>query len=368
MKKKKLTVESSPVYKPLLDDLLTALRSGEIRPGDWLLGENALAREYGIGHISVRKALGYLEKEGYIKRMPGRGTQVLEKPEKLTEIIILCLKPYQTAKISENKFYMPIMNTIGSMADDRGLISKLLYHGWIENIDPADYWASEKFGRSTGLVLLGETYPEFIPPPDTIKGPAIQVDHRIPGLDIDSVEPDNFESGRIMAAHLAGLGHTRMVYFSWRKEEKFCPDRLRGVLAGIKEARIQGLASPPVQCSVGGRDSDRASGYSSMKRLLTKDVSFTGIIAYDPSIARGAVRALNEAGIRVPEDVSVVCTASSAPHNDSGRLLTHVYVDRNDVACTAFERLIWRFDNMEEPADDLKAPVRLVPGETTERV
>ena len=367
-KKKKLTVKSMPVYQPLLDDLLSSFKNGTIKPGQWLLGENALAREYGIGHLSVRKALGFLEKEGYIKRMPGRGTQVLEKPADLTEILILCLKPYYDAEISENSFYLPVINIIRGLARKQGIITKLIYHDWLEDTDPQEYWSSITFSKSTGVILVGETQPQCIPDLSLISGPAVQVDHRIPGLALDSVEPDNFESGRMMAAHLAGLGHTQMVYLGWHLEKEYNPERVKGVLQGLKESSIPGLAAEPAACTLGMGDDDPASGYTAMKDILDKGVSFTGVMTYDHQIALGAIRAMEKADIQVPEDVSVICAAPETVYDNSGRPLTHVTIDREGIARHAFERLLWRFEHMNKPPEELKNPVLLIPGATSMRM
>ena len=105
-----------------------------------------------------------------------------------------------------------------------------------------------------------------------------------------------------------------------------------------------------------------------MRQILDQDVHFTGVITYGPGIAAGAIRAMHEEGIKVPEDVSVICAAAATLHDHLDRPLTHVTIDRESMADQAFQRLVWRFDNMDMPPEDLKNPVRLVPGATSIRI
>ena len=363
-KKLRLTKNGDPVYQPLLEDLRTFIGNGTIKPGDWLLGENRLSKQYGISHISVRKALSFLEKEGCIRRIPGRGTQVLEQKTQLSDILILILKPQPQFKLTEDNLYFPAINLIRRLAAEQDIYTKIVHHDWLENIDPEKYWASINFKPDTGVILLGETQRECLPALNTINGPAVQLDHSIPGLELDSVEPDNLDTGRKMVAHLAGLGHRDLIYMSWYKEEDLNPDRLKGVFTGLKEAGIPDLAAPPLKCTIGTGERFTETGYNAVKELITNKVSFTGVMANNPGFAHEAIRALTDSGLRVPEDVSVACVGSKSVFDRVGRPLTFVEVDMESVAEEAFRRLLFRISTMNAPAEALKVPVRIVPGAT----
>lgn len=363
-KTSKLTADIQPVYQPLLDDLLAAFEGGSIKPGEWLLGENKLSRQYGIGHISVRKALSMLEQQGYIRRIRGRGTQVLERKSSLSEILVLSLKPKAVADISENKLYLPVINRVRKLGAAEDIITKLVYHDWLEDVDPQAYWASFNFKPDTGVMLIGETEESCLPALSDIQGPVVQVDHRIPGLKIDSVEPDNAACGRNMVEHLAGLGHRKLIYLSWYKEKELNPRRLEGVFEGLEKAGIPELAVPPVLCSIGTGDGFTKSAYDALRELLKNKASFTGIMANNAGFAEEAIRALTDAGLRVPEDVSVVCVSSRVVSDQRGRPLTYVDVDMERLADEALHRLLYRFKNRGEPDREIAVPVRLVPGAT----
>ena len=67
---------SIPLYEQLADTLRDKMYAGEYTFGDRLPSERALASEFGISHLTVRRALTMLEEEGLIVRIQGKGTFV----------------------------------------------------------------------------------------------------------------------------------------------------------------------------------------------------------------------------------------------------------------------------------------------------
>lgn len=68
-----------PLYYQLYTSLLERIRSGEFAVGDMLPSERQLSRDYGVSRITAIKALDLLEREGYIERLQGRGSFVVER-------------------------------------------------------------------------------------------------------------------------------------------------------------------------------------------------------------------------------------------------------------------------------------------------
>lgn len=68
-----------PLYYQLASILREHIVSGKYLAGDRLPTEEALARDYDVSRITIRQALGDLEKEGFIKREAGRGTFVADR-------------------------------------------------------------------------------------------------------------------------------------------------------------------------------------------------------------------------------------------------------------------------------------------------
>lgn len=113
---------------------------------------------------------------------------------------------------------------------------------------------------------------------------------------------DNIAGGRMAGEHLIARGATRIGFIG--DVDDHYPefrDRYRGLCAALRAA---GLPVDP------GLHADalsvEQSGYDATKRLLARDLPFDALFAASDLIALGAVRALTEAGRRVPEDVAII--------------------------------------------------------------
>ena len=69
---------SKLLYKSLYNEIKHGIRDGAFPIGSFLPTENDLCLQYSVSRTTVRKALGMLENEGYLRITQGRGTEVLE--------------------------------------------------------------------------------------------------------------------------------------------------------------------------------------------------------------------------------------------------------------------------------------------------
>ncbi len=112
------------------------------------------------------------------------------------------------------------------------------------------------------------------------------------------VDVDNINSSREMVQHLFRLGRRRVATITGPRNMIGGADRLKGYLTALRD---RGLA-PDSTLIVEG-DFTEAGGYAGMKRLLPFKPD--AVFAASDMMAVGALRAIREAGLRVPEDVAV---------------------------------------------------------------
>ena len=103
----------TPFYVQLMEELETSIRNGVYKPGDKIMTEAEMAKEYGVSLITVRKAVGSLMEKGLVVRKQGKGTFVT-KPKysrnmkKLQSFTEMCeqmgVKP--GAQVLENRLIM----------------------------------------------------------------------------------------------------------------------------------------------------------------------------------------------------------------------------------------------------------------------
>jgi LacI family transcriptional regulator len=117
----------------------------------------------------------------------------------------------------------------------------------------------------------------------------------------DSVVPAN-EAGAYQAgAHVFSLGHRGVAVLAGPKVLTTTTDRLAGVR---RAARDHGRALPARRIAY--TDFTRDSGAAALVELLDAEPALTAVIALNDSLAVGALSALRERGVRVPEEMSVV--------------------------------------------------------------
>jgi LacI family transcriptional regulator len=120
------------------------------------------------------------------------------------------------------------------------------------------------------------------------------------GDGIDSLTIQNFRGAREMTAHLLSLGHRRIAIIKGSARNYDAAERLRGYRMALREECIN--HEPLLER---GGDFTEAAGYAAALELLALKHRPTAIFAANDSMAIGALSALRESGVSVPEEMAV---------------------------------------------------------------
>ncbi|MBZ5616490.1 MAG: LacI family transcriptional regulator [Acidobacteriia bacterium] len=154
-----------------------------------------------------------------------------------------------------------------------------------------------------GVILLNTPVVRALPVPVV----AISGHHRVPG--VTNIAVDNKKATFDALEHLVKLGHRRIAFFKGHRGSSDTEYRWRGVL---RAAAKLGIAVRPELTIQLQRDAENPGpsvpeeGYATAQELLATRERFTALFAFNDISAIGAMRAFRDAGLRVPEDVSVV--------------------------------------------------------------
>ena len=137
--------------------------------------------------------------------------------------------------------------------------------------------------------------------------PAATIGCELPGDTVSSIMVDNEAGGRLALEHLHQLGHRKIAYIRGPKLLFDSAPRWRGIQKFAQGAGLEIDHNLVMQLP----DSlDTNSGFESGQRfteeLLQKKKRFTALLAFDDLTALGAIRALTKAGLKVPEQCSVI--------------------------------------------------------------
>lgn len=166
-----------------------------------------------------------------------------------------------------------------------------------------DYEDSRK---ADGIILLG--YGDYEIYRERLDSLVAQGTHFVRWGSVDpdgrgtTIGCDNLRGGTDAGAHLIARGRRRIAFLGDASGHypEF-QERYRGLTAAMRDAGL----TPDIRLQVDAL-SDERSGQEACQRLLERGIPFDAIFAASDLIAIGAMRALAEAGLRVPEDVAIV--------------------------------------------------------------
>ncbi len=156
--------------------------------------------------------------------------------------------------------------------------------------------------RVDGLILIAMLTDSTIVPSLVEAGlQFVQINGMVTDAAVSNVDIDNAGAVRRVIAHLAGLGHRRIALLGGQLNSPSTPPRRDGYWQGMQE---HGLPVDPEIVLEGLYD--RAWGREGMARLLASDDPPTAVFAGGDGIAEGVYDTCRQAGVRIPEDLSVV--------------------------------------------------------------
>lgn len=168
---------------------------------------------------------------------------------------------------------------------------------------------------------------------------------------VTNIVLDHHKAAFLGLRHLQELGHKQIAFLRGQPESSDSEARWTAICEVAKELKIEIAPQRVVQLS--GLDSTPELGYPFGKELLARGVPFTALFAYNDISAIGAMRAFQEAGLRVPADVSVVGFDDIASATFCLPALTTVKQPLKKMGRIAAETLLARIEENGEFAPEI---------------
>jgi len=135
--------------------------------------------------------------------------------------------------------------------------------------------------------------------------PYILIDRKFLGLAANFVGVDDEAVGLLATGHLIAQGCQRVAHIRG-PETSTALGRLEGYKRALGAHGLTALPECIVPIGASGDDRGEPGGYEAAKKLLSLDRPPDGIFCFNDPIALGAMRAILDAGLRIPEDIAVV--------------------------------------------------------------
>ena len=204
--------------------------------------------------------------------------------------------------------------------------------------------------------------------PGTIRLPTITVSCPDHGEGVMNIVLNHARAAELAVGHLAGMGHRQLAVIKGQAFSSDTEPRWQNIRKAA--ARFGLHLDRKLVAQLEGDAPTHEPGYYATQRLLAANTPFTALFTFNDVSAIGAIRALREAGLRVPQDVSVVGfddVQSAAFQNPA---LTTVRQPLNRMGVLAAEALLRRIGEADglvdhSPHKELMVDPELVVREST---
>ncbi|HUV06356.1 MAG TPA: LacI family DNA-binding transcriptional regulator, partial [Spirochaetia bacterium] len=194
-----------------------------------------------------------------------------------------------------------------------------------------------------GMIVTSWYHDDFIREIEKIGIPLVLVDYYLPTEDISSILSDKTDGVIKGIEHLASLGHRRIAYLRGDITVLGSSDRLIGYRRAVDMFHLDRDENLILSC-----DFSIKSAYEAMKTFLGTTGEYpTAVMAINDIVAMGAMEAIKERGLKIPEDISVLgfddidLASEVIPH------LSTMHVKKRTMGRLAVQRLLDIIENRE---------------------
>lgn len=236
-------------------------------------------------------------------------------------------------------YFAELASFVIAAAEEAGLVTLVEQTGGDRDRELA-LLQSPRLNRTDGLILsplgLGQEDAAALAGPL----PVVMLGERTFDWPCDHVTMRNVEAARAATEYLIASGRRRIAVIGENEAEVMGSARLR--LRGYREALAAHGIEYDERLVARATLWHRADGARAMHHLLDRGVDFDAVFGFNDTLALGAMRVLQEAGLRVPQDVAVLGFDDLDEAAYAIPSLTTVDPGREWIARTAVETLVAR--------------------------
>jgi len=291
-----------PLYRKIYLDLKKKIVSKELEPGSKLPYERELCDQYGVKRVTIRKSLEMLAQEGLITKHMGLGSFVagesapvaMPNPDSASTILFIMRRNENDIYHNTSSCNTRIFFEVEQICRKNGYL--LSYVGLDEQTSVLDIAREHPV---SGVFLVSSYHENTIRELTRMKMPTVLLNHYDPRL--LSVMPDNQHMLSLVVGYLSEMKHRRIAYVDGMPDSRNAQERWEAFRFAMLE---HGLEAEPALYFVGNWTFD--GGRAAARELLKSKELPTAVFAASDMMAAGVMEELRSAGIRIPQDISVV--------------------------------------------------------------
>ena len=269
-------------------------------------------------------------------------------------------------KGTQNMLFAAIVEQMQGMIEQKGYACMIYYITEDDNeLEQALQICRER--RPYGILFLGNNPENFKKHFAEVNVPCVLVTNSAAQLgfaNLSSVSTDDEAAAKFAMEHLFAMGHKKVGVLGGKvSDSRMTFLRYEGCRKAFEEHGIKFNMELQYETAY----YTNSGGYYAMGRLLDKNPDITAVFAMSDVMAIGAIRAIKDRGLRVPEDISVI----GYDGIDIGKYmiprLTTIRQHREGIAGHSVEILLKCIDEDAMAVHEIE-PFYLVPGESVRRI
>jgi len=256
-------------------------------------------------------------------------------------------------------YHNKVVNSIGDHLMEAGYFYFTAHHRRRKHL--AEQYSRMLLGRGAEALIAVDTPLEH---PFSVPVVSVAGHRTIPG--VTNVILDHRFTAELVLTHLHSLGHRRIVFV---RGQSFSADATESWRCIADVAQAVGIPIRPELIVQLDRDvSSPELGYAVIQQLLSNRARFTAVVAFNDLSAIGAIRALQDFGIRVPADVSVMGFDDIEAAAFNNPRLTAIRQPLAEMGRVAAQCVLNRLHGIEKFSEQIRVEPQLIVRESTQAV
>ncbi|WP_054957451.1 GntR family transcriptional regulator [Paenibacillus dakarensis] len=354
-----------PKYQVIIDDLKSKILSGDFNLGEQIPTEATLQEKYKVSRQTVRKAIGELSSEGYLRSEKGSGTFVtnqyrsksaMKTNKKTIGVITTYISDYIfpsiirgiEKRLNEESYSLLLASTDNDVSQEKRALEMMLSYGVdgliveptksnLYNPNIAYYLSFEE--QDVPLIMINAYYEE---------------------LDVPFLCLDDVQSSYLATKELIGNGHTQIGLIS-KTDDLQGKYRMKGYIKALSEAKLQFRPGQVLSFDT----ESKPHLHDHLKAFLTENRNdLTALVCYNDEVGLEVVNVCKELGILIPDDLSIIGQDNSYIAKNANIRLTTLTHPLEQMGRDAADWIIMKIHGKKDlPHSTYYQPV-LIQGET----
>ena len=173
---------------------------------------------------------------------------------------------------------------------------------------------------------------------------SVLIERKINCINTDVIMLDHYTAMAKVVNYLASLNHKKIAYIDRESYFYRSRERYKGFIAGLERNNLKLIK----ELIINGEELSMKSGYRDAKTILEKGIKPTAIVVYNDVMAIGAIRAVKDMNLLIPQDISIIGYDNIIYNDFLETKLTSVTSEKKKVAYWSVKLLLDRIKNEDK--------------------